>query len=53
MTLQHPPPQVPLPTANSLLPVVATGLIDQDRKRIEDALETGPKSPGWGEGFRQ
>ena len=39
MTLQHPPPQVPLPTANSLLPVVATGLIDQDRKRIEDALD--------------
>ena len=32
MVPQHPP-------ANSLLPAVATGLTDQDRKRIEDALD--------------
>ena len=39
MPLQHPPTLVSQPPANSLLPAMATGLSDQDRKRIEDALD--------------
>ena len=39
MTLQHPPALVSQPLANSFLPTLATGLTDQDRKRIEDALD--------------
>ena len=39
MALLHPPAAVPQPTANRLLPTLATGLTDQDRKRIEDALD--------------
>ena len=39
MALQHPPAPVPQPVANSLLPALATGLTDQDRKRIEDTLD--------------
>ena len=39
MALQHPPAPVPQPPAQSLLPALATGLTDQDRKRIEDALD--------------
>ena len=39
MALQHPPAPVPQPTTHSLLPQLATGLTDQDRRRIEDALD--------------
>ena len=38
MALQHPPAPVPQTPANNLLPPLATGLTDQDRDRIEDAL---------------
>ena len=39
MALPHPPAPVTQPSAHSLLPPVATGLTDQDRKRIENALD--------------
>ena len=39
MALQHPPAPVSQPSAHGLLPNVATGLTDQDRRRIEDALD--------------
>ena len=42
MALQHPPEPVSQASYNSLLPVVAdvdTDLTDQDRRRIEDALD--------------
>ena len=39
MALQNPPAPVPQTPANSLLPALATGLTDQDRDRIEDALD--------------
>ncbi len=42
MALQHPPTPIPQQAAHGLLPVVtnvATGLTDQDRRRIEDALD--------------
>ena len=39
MTLQQQPAPVPQAPTNSLLAAVATGLTDQDRRRIEDALD--------------
>ena len=39
MTLQHPPAPVPHPHNMGPLPTVATGLTDQDRRRIQDALD--------------
>ena len=39
MALQHPPAPVSQPSAHRILPTLATGLTDQDRKRIEDALD--------------
>ena len=39
MALQHPPAPVSQPSPHGFLPNVATGLTDQDRKRIEDALD--------------
>ena len=39
MALQHPPAPVSQPPAHGFLPKVATGLTDQDRRRIEDALD--------------
>ena len=39
MALQHPPAPVSQPSAHGLLLNVATGLTDQDRRRIEDALD--------------
>ena len=38
MALQNPPAPVPQTPANSLLPALATGLTEQDRQHIEDAL---------------
>ena len=37
--LHHPPALVSQPPPHGFLPRVATGLTDQDRKRIEDALD--------------
>ena len=39
MALQHPPAPVSQTPAHGFLPTVATGLTDQDRRRIEDALD--------------
>ena len=39
MTLQHPPAPVSQPSAHRFLPTLATGLTDQDRRRIDDALD--------------
>ena len=39
MALQHPLAPDPQPDNQGLLPKVATSLTDQDRKRIEDALD--------------
>ena len=39
MALQHPPAPVSQPSAHGFLPTVATGLTDQDHRRIEDALD--------------
>ena len=39
MALQHPPAPVSQTPAHGFLPKVATGLTDQDRRRIEDALD--------------
>ena len=39
MALQNPPAPVSQPPGNSLLPVVATGLTDQDRRRIDEVLD--------------
>ena len=38
MALQHPPVPVSQPAAHGFLPTVATGLTDQDRRRIDDVL---------------
>ena len=35
--LQHPPAPVSQPQNHGLLPTVATGLTEQDRRRVEDA----------------
>ena len=37
--LQHPPAPVSQPQNHGLLPTVATGLTEQDRRRVEDALD--------------
>ena len=39
MALQHPPAPVHQTPAHGFLPTLATGITDQDRKRIEDALD--------------
>lgn len=39
MAPQHPSDLVPQPPANSLLPTLDTGLTNQDRRPIEDALD--------------
>ena len=39
MALQHPPAPDSQPSPHGFLPNVATGLTDQDRKRIEDVLD--------------
>ena len=39
MARQHPPAPVSQPPAHGILPNVANGLTDQDRRRIEDALD--------------
>lgn len=39
MALQHPPALVSQASDNILLPTLATGLTDQDREGIEDALD--------------
>ena len=39
MALRLPPEPVPQPPAQTLLPAAATGLTDQDRRRIEEALD--------------
>ena len=39
MALQHPPAPFSQPAADGFLPTVATGLTDQDRRHIEDALD--------------
>ena len=39
MALHHPPAPASQTPAHGLLPNVATGLTDQDRRRIEDALD--------------
>ena len=39
MALQHPPAPVPQPSAHGFLLTLATGLTNQDRRRIEDSLD--------------
>ena len=39
MALQHPPAPFSQPAADGFLPTVATGLTNQDRRHIEDALD--------------
>ena len=39
IALQHPPAPVSQTSVHGLLPNVPTGLTDQDRRRIEDALD--------------
>ena len=39
MALQHLPTPVSQTSAHGFLPHVASGLTDQDRRRIEDALD--------------
>ena len=39
IALQNPPAPGPQPHTQGLLPAVATGLTDQDRRRIKDALD--------------
>ena len=38
MTLQNPATPVSQPSRHGLLPTLATGLTDKDRRRIDDAL---------------